>query len=237
MNCLYIVIPAYNEAKNIINVIEEWYPVVESHNECGRSRLLIIDDGSKDDTLNILREYSKDRPLLVVMSKENGGHGSTIYLGYKHAIENGADYIFQTDSDGQTLAGEFDQFWDKRESFDALIGSRVCRGDGAVRKLISVFVRLVMLITFHVFPEDVNTPYRLMKREPLSKALGYIPDGYNLTNIALTGIMVKKSKVCFLPITFRPRQAGKNSINFLKIVKLGSKALCDLHKINCKLTD
>ena len=47
MDRLFIVIPAYNEEANIRQVIEDWYPVVEKHNGDGKSRLVIIDDGSR----------------------------------------------------------------------------------------------------------------------------------------------------------------------------------------------
>ena len=50
---LYLVIPAYNEEANIRDTIEMWYPVVEQANGGGRSRLLIIDDGSRDRTAEI----------------------------------------------------------------------------------------------------------------------------------------------------------------------------------------
>ena len=49
MDTLYIVIPAYNESENIKRTIEEWCPVVEKHNGGGASRLVIINDGSRDD--------------------------------------------------------------------------------------------------------------------------------------------------------------------------------------------
>ena len=45
---LYIIIPAYNEESNIKQVIEDWYPIVEKYGGDGKSRLVIIDDGSKD---------------------------------------------------------------------------------------------------------------------------------------------------------------------------------------------
>ena len=48
MSSLYIVIPAYNESANIERTIDQWYPVVERHNDEGKSRLVIINDGSKD---------------------------------------------------------------------------------------------------------------------------------------------------------------------------------------------
>ena len=114
MDILYIVIPAYNEEANIGDVIESWYPIIEKHNGGGQSRLVIIDDGSRDRTLEIMQEAAKTRPLLVPLTKENKGHGATVLYGYKYALREGADFIFQTDSDGQTLPEEFEPFWERR---------------------------------------------------------------------------------------------------------------------------
>ena len=65
MDKLFIVIPAYNEEENIRQVVEDWYPVVEKHNGGGESRLVIIDDGSKDSTFDILKSCAEDKPLLL----------------------------------------------------------------------------------------------------------------------------------------------------------------------------
>ena len=232
MNSLYLIIPAYNEADNINNIIEEWYPVIETHNGDGASRLVIIDDGSKDDTYAIAKKATEHLSLAEVHTKPNGGHGSTIYYGYDYALKQGADYIFQTDSDGQTLACEFEDFWEERKTAGAIIGSRINRADGIARRIVSLFVRLTLYLTFHVSAEDVNTPYRLMRHDALQDALCHIPEGYNLTNIALTGLLLKNNTVKFLPITFRSRQAGTNSINIPKIVKMGVKALSELANIS-----
>ena len=96
MDKLYIVIPAYNEQDNIEQVINDWYPVIEKHNGNGQSRLIVIDDGSKDSTYEKLKQCTKTRPLLIPITKPNGGHGATVLYGYKYALKNGADYIFQT---------------------------------------------------------------------------------------------------------------------------------------------
>ncbi len=124
MDTLYIVIPAYNESENVKRTIEEWCPVVEKHNGGGASRLVIINDGSRDDTYEIASAECETHPLLTVLTKPNGGHGSTVLYGYRYALENGADYIFQTDSDGQTDPAEFEKFWQIREGSDAIFGNR-----------------------------------------------------------------------------------------------------------------
>ena len=55
MSSLYIVIPAYNESENIEKTIDQWYQVVERHNDEGKSRLVIINDGSKTTPMNFCR--------------------------------------------------------------------------------------------------------------------------------------------------------------------------------------
>ena len=61
---LYIVIPAYNEEANIRKVVDEWYPIAVMAGE--DSRLVIVDDGSRDNTLAVLKEEQKNRPKLIV---------------------------------------------------------------------------------------------------------------------------------------------------------------------------
>ena len=78
MDKLYIVIPAYNEEENIQQVIEEWYPIVEKYNGDGKSRLLVIDDGSKDHTYEIMKNCAVGKPLFCPITKPNGGHGATV---------------------------------------------------------------------------------------------------------------------------------------------------------------
>ena len=97
---LYIVMPAYNEEANITAVIEEWYPVVEKVG--GDSRLMIVNDGSKDKTYQIMRDLREKYPRLLTINKKNEGHGPAVLSAYKKAIDAGADFIFQTDSDGHT---------------------------------------------------------------------------------------------------------------------------------------
>lgn len=229
---LFIVIPAYNEEQNIERCVDDWYPVVENHNEDGISRLVIINDGSKDHTIDKLQELASSRPLLIPVTKENGGHGSAVLYGYRYAIEHGAAWIFQTDSDGQTNPDEFEQFWNKNDEYDAIIGNRTVRGDGKDRKLIENVVCLLLRIIFGVKVQDANAPFRLMKTELVKKYIDKLPKDFNLPNIMFTTYFVYfKEKVLFLPISFQPRKAGKNSINLKKIIKIGWKAIGDFYRL------
>lgn len=228
---LYIVMPAYNEESNIEKVIEHWYPVVDKIG--GNSRLVVINDGSKDSTYKKIKLCENGRPRLIGIDKKNEGHGATILYGYRYAIDSGADFVFQTDSDGQTLAEEFDRLWENREKCGLLIGYRKGRKDGISRVFVTKVLKYVLFLTFGVKVKDANTPYRLMRSQQLNEVLKKIPAGFNLSNVLMTVIYEKdKLGVEYYPITFRPRQGGKNSINMKKIVGIGRKAWSDFRKLN-----
>lgn len=232
MNKLYIVIPAYNEEENISDVINDWYPVVEKVG--GDSRLVIINDGSKDNTYEIMQKIKKEKNLKLFepMTKENGGHGATILYGYNYAIAQGADYIFQTDSDGQTLPEEFWQFWEEREQYDMIIGHRNKRQDGSSRVFVTKTLKFVIRLCFGVTVTDANTPFRLMKVDTLKQYIGLIPKDYNLSNVIISVIYAKRGlAVKYIPITFRPRQGGVNSINLKRIIGIGKQAVKDFRVI------
>ena len=233
MDKLFIVIPAYNEEENIRQVVEDWYPIIEHHDGGGESRLVVIDDGSKDNTYSILIECAKDKPMLQPLTKPNAGHGATVLYGYHYALKEGADFIFQTDSDGQTLPEEFEPFWNERNNYDMVIGWRKGRQDGSSRVFVTKTLKTVIRICFGVTITDANTPYRLMKSVTMRKYIDLIPDNFNLSNVILSVIYAKKGcAVKFIPITFRPRQGGINSINMKKIIRIGRQALSDFKEIN-----
>lgn len=233
MDKLYIVIPAYNEQDNIEQVINDWYPVIEKHNGDGQSRLVIIDDGSKDSTYEKLKQYAKTRPLLTPLTKPNGGHGATVLYGYKYALKNDADYIFQTDSDGQTLPEEFEPFWDHREKYDMVIGWRKERQGRCFPGICDEDIKTCDPYLLWSDSHRANTPYRLMKAETMRKYIRLIPKNFNLSNVLLAVIYKKKGcTIKYLPITFRPRQGGVNSINMKKICKIGKQAVIDFMKLN-----
>jgi len=233
---LYIIIPAYNEEANIEKVVDEWHLVVEGINR--NSKLVVLNDESTDSTLNILHKLEKKYNQLIVIDKRNSGHGGTILQGYKYAIGKGAKFIFQTDSDGQTLTSEFMEFWRKREKYDMIIGHRNSREDGISRIVVTKILKMVISLIFRVNIPDANTPFRLMESKALEQCLKFVPADFNLSNIVISVSMIKLNKKCrWYPITFRPRQGGVNSINLRRIVGIGRKALSDFSDINKRIND
>jgi glycosyltransferase involved in cell wall biosynthesis len=224
MDKLYIIIPAFNEEANIEAITHEWHEVVAGISE--QSRLVVIDDGSKDGTYEKLLEMQKELPQLEAISKPNSGHGPTLLQGYRYALDKNADYVFQTDSDGQTLPSEFEPFWANRQDYDFQIGWRKKRQDGLSRVFVSKVLKVVLFLQFGLWTKDANTPFRLMSAESLKEIIALIPENHNLANVLMVVFYHKKKKrIKYRPITFRPRQGGENSINLKKIIKIGWAAV------------
>lgn len=230
MDSLYIVMPAYNEEANIKRVIESWYPLLEGKDK--KSKLVIADCGSKDKTHDILVKLQREYPKLSILETKNQYHGPKVIALYEYAIRNGVDYVFQTDSDGQTNPSEFDKFWQMRKDYDGIFGNRTVRGDGNDRLFVEKVVCFLLRLYFGVELPDANAPFRLMKCDVVKKYLYKMPDAYNLPNIMLTTYYAYyHEKMIFHEISFRPRVAGKNSVNIPKIIKIGIKALGDFHNL------
>ncbi|MDR2888706.1 MAG: glycosyltransferase family 2 protein [Lachnospiraceae bacterium] len=224
MDSLYIVIPAYNEEKNLEKVVREWYHLLDG--KADQSRLVVADSGSSDKTHSILQKLQTQLPRLEILDNTLKQHGPKLIALYDHAIKNNADFIFQTDSDGQTNPKEFDAFWKVRSKYSAVMGYRPVRGDGKSRAVVENIVCLLLRLIFGVKVPDANAPFRLMRTDIVSKYLHRLNSNYSLTNIMLTTYFVfYNENITFRSISFKPRQGGINSINLFKIIRIGWTSL------------
>jgi glycosyltransferase involved in cell wall biosynthesis len=229
---LIAVTPVYNEEANIATVITEWLQTFarEGINAC----LLAVNDGSRDNTLSILRKLQSQFPdQLVMLDKPNSGHGRSCRVGYEAALQHNAPWILQIDSDGQCDPAFFPLFWAKRNEADCVFGIRVTRDDGIVRKAISKACSVLTSIVTGRDLQDANVPYRLMKRAVLERALTSVPRDFDIQNIALTVALKRDPAVgwAYVPIRFRARQGGTNSINLPKIARMGFGMLRQINRV------
>lgn len=229
MDTLYIVMPAYNEQDNIKKVVNEWYELLEYASE--ESKLIVADSGSQDNTHNILQKMKNDMPKLEIIETSCKLHGPKVISLYDYAIKNNADFVFQTDSDGQTSPNEFKQFWVERNNHDGIFGHRKVRSDGKGRAFVEKTVCVLLKIYFNVDVYDANAPYRLMKCNILKHYLPILPKDFKIPNIMITTFFAYfNHNIKYFEITFKPRTSGKNSINFIQIVKIGIRSLIDFGK-------
>ena len=210
---LTIVMPVYNEEEIITKVLEDWLKITDKI----KSIIIVIDDGSKDNTLKILKKFKSQR--IKVLSQNNSGHGPAILNGYKKAIQLKSNYIFQVDTDNQFYTSDFKKFWNLKKNYDFIIGFRKIRYDDKLRLLIKKLLRIFLFIIFNVKIKDSNIPYRLMKKNFLLYALKNFNLKTNIPNIFLSIIASKKFKNHTITVKHKKRMTGKVWIVNLKLLK------------------
>lgn len=149
---LLIMIPAYNEEKNIGELLEQ----LKCPEIAAVADVLVMDDASKDNTRRIVL----NKQLEVVTHVFNLGYGSGLQVGYKYAVRNDYDYVIQMDADGQhdvsnvmRIYNELTTADEKGKCPDIVIGSRFMEGSetfpiSSVKKLaIRMFRFLIKLGT------------------------------------------------------------------------------------------
>jgi glycosyltransferase involved in cell wall biosynthesis len=203
---LWVVLPVYNEESCVEAVAREWIPVLRELS--GDFVLLALNDGSTDGTLSILERLQLDFSELRVLDKPNAGHGQSCIQGYRIALDAGAEWIFQIDSDGQCDPRFFGGIWRNRSSKPIQYGYRRSRDDGHFRSLVSRLVTLVTWIATGVWVRDANVPYRLMHRSRLESVLDAVPSDFHLANILLAVLQQRQFGIDWADIHFRQRMGG-----------------------------
>jgi len=213
---LLVVLPVFNEEASITSVVYPWFEILES--EVGDFVMLAIDDGSVDETPQLLARLSDELgPRFEFRSRPNRGHGQSCIEGYREAITREIPHVFQIDSDGQCDPAYFPDFWRLRNEFDVIYGIRD-RKDGVRRVIASTILRCSLRLGFGVDCADANVPYRLMNARACQDAIMEIPHDFMLANIALAVGLKRRPAIREggVPIVFQPRFGGEPSVPFSK---------------------
>jgi dolichol-phosphate mannosyltransferase len=192
---LAIVIPVYNEEQRLPVLLEDWQPLFR--NSGVPYKLILIDDGSKDNSLGLLQRLAADDPSLEVHTQPNAGHGPAILKGYRLAAAE-ADWVFQIDSDHQLETDAFPQLWAQRAGYDLLLGQRREKNASPGRRWISRLSKWSVRWFFGPAVRDVNSPYRLMRSECLLAALEKIPANSFAPNVLITSWFIRKKRRIFV---------------------------------------
>lgn len=213
--------PVYNEQESITQVVKEWLPVFDQY--ANGFTWCILNDGSKDQTAEILQGLANTHPQLKIINKPNSGHGQTCVLGYKTAIENGAEWVFQIDSDGQCDPQYFGAMAQNAQQYPLQYGFRRTREDGFKRWLVSRVVTWFVWIATKQWVRDANVPYRLMHRSTLTNVAYAIPSTFYLANILVAVLQRKAMPIHWVDIHFRERAGGEPSVKTFTFAKHGIK--------------
>lgn len=232
---LVVVIPVYNEEECIEEVITSWGNFLSQYIQT-TFKIVVIDDGSKDNTPAILDKLSKQISYLDVTHQKNGGHGNAVLNGYRTALHYQPTWVFQTDSDNQFRPEDFPLLWEKRTASRFILGYRKKRYDDANRLIITRVVRIINLSFFRVFIPDSNVPYRLIKGDYLPRLLESLPKDPFAPNIFLS-VLAKRdgNDLMSIPVVHKERETGTVSIIKWKLLKVCIRTARELFSFSFSL--
>jgi glycosyltransferase involved in cell wall biosynthesis len=207
-----IVIPAFNEAANIVAVLNE---VSHSTPEFD---VLVVDDGSTDNTFDLASEHGVSTLRLPF----NLGVGAAMRLGFKYASQNGYKSVVQVDADGQHVPKEIGSLLSKLDRFDVVIGSRFA--DGASGFVVAGSRRIAMRLLASSLSKitkvkltDVTSGFRASGPRAIQLfASSYPPEylGDTIESLVIAhrnGLLVTE-----VPTTIRQRLTGTSSQSTIK---------------------
>jgi len=207
---LSIVIPCYNEAKSLPVVLPELISFVNERDY----RLIITNDGSKDESLKILHEYFANEPRCTVVNhKVNRGYGGAIKSGILRAE---TDYVITIDADGQHYLEDVDKLFALIQAQDAdmIVGSRKGQQEasafrGLGKSLIRGIAKFLMPMNIH----DINSGMKIYDTVLAKKYLPLCPDAMAYSDIIALVFINQRHRVGEEPIRIKQRVAGDSTIN------------------------
>lgn len=213
-----VIIPTYNEKENVENMIRAIFSLPTAFD------LLIIDDGSPDGTAqivkNLIPEFSGK--LFIEERKEKLGLGTAYIHGFKWAIKNNYDYIFEMDCDFSHNPNDLERLYNAcaKEDADVAIGSRYVKGGNVsnwpigrilMSYFASVYVRMILWINIM----DTTAGFKCYKRKVLEtinldsvKFIGYAFQIEMKYTAHRLGFKIKE-----IPITFVDRKEGQSKMS------------------------
>lgn len=205
-----VIIPAYNEEKNIKAVIEELYRLKGIYN----LQIIVIDDASKDRTFEIAKEAGAD---IVVSHKKNKGKGAGFKTGLSYAV---GEFTVQFDADGQLKATDIPKLIDVlRTNADFVLGVRYSissilkPGVSSQSNILgNLFVSLVATLFTQKLIIDVMTGLKAFKTKKVKKI---IPKANDFAYEAELVVRAAKKKYVIktVKISCRKRHSGKSTLN------------------------
>lgn len=229
---LSVFFPAYNEEGNIENVVLKAKKVLEGLN-LSSWEILIINDGSKDKTLEIARDLTKlDKRIKLIDHKVNRGYGAALKSGFYNAKY---DWIAFTDSDGQFDFGEIKNFLKTQEetNADLVIGFYKRRQESKFKIITSKVWELLVFMLFGLRVKDIDCGFKLISK----KVIDSIPRLESERGAFISSeflIKAKKAgfKIVEIPVSHFPRKSGKPTGRNIRVIL---KSFSDLFKLWFKL--
>ena len=208
-----IVIPVFNAEGSLALLQKRLVPVCEKIN--GEYEIIYVDDGSTDDSLNILKGLKKEGDKLKVISFScNTGKSEALYAGFMNAQ---GKWIITLDADLQNPPEEIMKLLPFKNGFDYVAGIRKKRKDSSFRKLSAYAAKFVRRLVSGDSTKDAGCSLRIFKREITSS----IPFFRNFHRFYTFLVRKQGFSVKEVPVSHSERAFGRSKYRTLKRAKEG----------------
>ena len=203
-----VVIPCFNEALGVNKTLNEIFDVFNSQKDF---EVIIIDDGSTDETLAQLHKIALERPRLkILQNNTNKGYGASLKKGILAAK---GDFVVITDADGTYPSEEIPNLLDLLETCDMSVGARI--GPDVNIPLIRRPAKWVLLCYARWMAradiKDLNSGLRAFRKADALQFFHLLPQGFSFTSTITLAMHIDGLNVIYHPIDYRKR-LGKSSI-------------------------
>lgn len=225
MPILSVIVPAYNEADNIDGCIGDVLADVAS--VVPDIEIIVVDDGSTDDTAARARAHAEGEPRLSVVSQPNQGHGPALVRGMEAAR---GQWLLLIDCDRQVSLKAFADHWAMSDRYDVILGIRWPRHDPFHRRVISLFMRALLGLALGVNLRDGGAPYKLLRRDVWVKSRVAMRPGCWIPSVLIAASALKRGDIAVLqlPIVHRARTAGPSTLNLPRLVRFCREGIADI---------
>lgn len=217
------VIAAYNEQNNILSLIKKTDGVLKQKNF--DYEIIVVNDGSQDNTLSILEELTLKYPRLKIINHtQNKGYGATVVSGLKASRY---ELIFFTDGDNQFNVEEIDKLLLYIDNADLVAGYRVKRSDHFFRKINALAWNALIRFLFKVKVKDLDCAFKLFRKAILEEMdLKKVKSQGAMINAEIL-VRLKKinAKIIEVPVSHFYRKFGKQTGASLKVIAKAFKEL------------
>lgn len=224
---LEVLMPVYNEGASVETTIREIYNELSPRVSM---RFIVCEDGSTDDTKEVLSRLSHLLPMKMITSNSRKNYSRALTDGMKIAQ---APWLLCIDSDGQFDPKDFWQFWQTRENYDIITGCRTNRAQSRLHVILSRSFYFVYKLFFRVPIHDPNSCFFLARTniiKMLIPQLGKMPQGFGWEFIARAHM--NRYSLKELPVKHRRRLHGKTKIYGLNnLLAIGFTHIIALFKI------
>jgi len=229
MPSISLVMPAHNEAENIEPVVTEAVPALAAVSN--DFEIIVVDDGSKDDTAGVTRRLMETEPhLRLVQHPVNKGFGAAVLTGFTSATK---DWILYTDADRQFVLAELANLIPYTDKADLIAGYRAPRRDPFLRVLYGKGWSMLCTLFFGYTVRDVDCGFKLLRRKIIDQLADKIGSRGATFSIEWL-VRAKRAGYRFveLPVTHRPRVAGSQSGARLSVI---TRAFRELFRLRLQL--